>query len=591
MRSLDSEKSQKDYKKSNRWSDQDCESIEFGQSAMSGRISTARRRVLKQNKLRDLAAKHAKTSCSQATQDVRKVQTGHDGRSEITQAYQHDEENRSQHTNYDRIGSTSNEAQDVYSTADSKPQEHENENENENGDNNRKPEESDTEPKQKTVQGEEIDIGILEEYKKRLDSKDNSVFYDMFELIITKLAVMQSSMAQVKNDQKQLNDRVSGLEHIVDVCTQSIDDMDGEINEVQDMNMKLIQSIIKCEDTMSATNKNVSKLAGRFNRGSFIVFGVEPQEEQTIRDAVEDFIKKGLEITEGLSVQSVHKMGKSRNAPIWFKLQDPDDTPTIFLNLKKLKDKKNVKGKSFSVREYVEDDIKEERIRHQDIRAENFRLPMSHRAELSFTRNELIINGEKYEKEIPERKPSNVLLLNGDDERYLNQFKIFEGEPRSYNGSAYQVFAAQVKDIETLKDMYASVAKEHVSATHVMCGFRIFRNQFYVLQDYTDDAEHGAGRCILDALKNAKVWNMAIVVVRYHNGPNIGAKRFEIVSEMAKQAIASFPKVLNYGQYFTDQTSLQLLNAAAEKPKQTETKNARENRGRGTRSKTATTDT
>lgn len=38
------------------------------------------------------------------------------------------------------------------------------------------------------------------------------------------------------------------------------------------------------------------------------------------------------------------------------------------------------------------------------------------------------------------------------------------------------------------------------------------------------------------------------------------------MNEMTKQAIATFPKALNYGQWFSDQISLKALNAAAVKP-------------------------
>ena len=40
---------------------------------------------------------------------------------------------------------------------------------------------------------------------------------------------------------------------------------------------------------------------------------------------------------------------------------------------------------------------------------------------------------------------------------------------------------------------------------------------------------------------------MAIFVVRYHNGPNIGRIRFDIIKELANDALDTFLKGLNYG--------------------------------------------
>ena len=77
---------------------------------------------------------------------------------------------------------------------------------------------------------------------------------------------------------------------------------------------------------------------------------------------------------------------------------------------------------------------------------------------------------------------------------------------------------------------------------------RIFHAAAPLHQDYSDDGEWGGARKILDALKLAGIFNVAIFVVRYHNGPNLGPRRFEIIESMAKDVIADYPGVLDYGQ-------------------------------------------
>ena len=62
--------------------------------------------------------------------------------------------------------------------------------------------------------------------------------------------------------------------------------------------------------------------------------------------------------------------------------------------------------------------------------------------------------------------------------------------------------------IEQVNEAYLAIAKEHLSATHIMLGFRIFGSQFYNLQDYCD----AGGRAILNVLKDMKIWNTVIYI-------------------------------------------------------------------------------
>ena len=113
-----------------------------------------------------------------------------------------------------------------------------------------------------------------------------------------------------------------------------------------------------------------------------------------------------------------------------------------------------------------------------------------------------------------------------------------------------------------------------------MCGYRLFGTRFYQMQDFSDDGEAGGGRIILDQLKLSQIWNTAVFVVRYHQGPNLGKRHFEIIKTSTRDAIAAFPKALNYGRFFQDTELLSILNGA-ENDKQKYLKTMRERASRG----------
>ena len=42
----------------------------------------------------------------------------------------------------------------------------------------------------------------------------------------------------------------------------------------------------------------------------------------------------------------------------------------------------------------------------------------------------------------------------------------------------------------------------HASATHIMCGYRLFGIKHHELQDYSDDGETYGGRAVLEPAKS-----------------------------------------------------------------------------------------
>ena len=333
------------------------DSIALGYSAMSGRSSTARRRATKQRMMKDvadlhmtdrhgdkwqMAYKHHEDSqegelrsasgeqCLEITHPYR--QTDHASsceQSKFTSARQHGHYEENIPYRREDDGSKQNE------------------------------EENTTELQEKeSEEDEEADKEIIEKFKQRLKEKDESVFYDMFELIITKLSMMQSSVRRVSQQQKELDEKVSSLERTLDVCTQSIDDLDAEMDEINDSNFKLVQAAIKLEDRCEAVRVEVKKIASKINKGCFIVSGISFAEDEDVRGLIKSFFKDQMLIQEEINLQSAHRMGNALKAPIWFQLNDPDDSAIIFKHILNLKNKKNGRGGKYVIREFVDEEQK-----------------------------------------------------------------------------------------------------------------------------------------------------------------------------------------------------------------------------------------
>ena len=146
----------------------------------------------------------------------------------------------------------------------------------------------------------------------------------MFELIITKLSTVQNNIKYVKNSQDRMSVRVSELEQYADVLLQSLDDAEDAINDISDMNLKLVQAAIKSEEQIDSTKKAIQALSSRCNKGAFIVNGLVVPKDKSVQDTVSGFIKDVLKVPFKVKLTSAHRMGNARNAPTWFRISDPD---------------------------------------------------------------------------------------------------------------------------------------------------------------------------------------------------------------------------------------------------------------------------
>ena len=159
-----------------------------------------------------------------------------------------------------------------------------------------------------------------------------------------------------------------------------------------------------------------------------------------------------------------------------------------------------------------------------------------------------MVNGERYEKQIQPPKVKQILLLSKQEKEELDEAPLYQGEYREKKGSTFYAYSAKVQNMEQVRVLYAKLRKEHLNASHIACGYCFFHANTPLYQDYSDDGEYGGGRKVLNAIQQVGVFNFCVFIVHYHGGLNLGPTRFDIISELSRDAIASYPKGLDYGQ-------------------------------------------
>lgn len=169
--------------------------------------------------------------------------------------------------------------------------------------------------------------------------------------------------------------------------------------------------------------------------------------------------------------------------------------------------------------------------------AENRKKDSSHKLDMSIARGKLVINEEVYEKSVKAPTARDILRPNKEVIKNARTIEIVKGGEESKQKSHFGSFAAAVQSFEDVQAAYLKMKMKYADATHVSCAFRLPGANTPFNQDYIDDGEYGCGRAMLKVLKQAKIMNVAMFLVRYYGGKHLGVTRFTVFKTLAEQAL------------------------------------------------------
>ena len=131
--------------------------------------------------------------------------------------------------------------------------------------------------------------------------------------------------------------------------------------------------------------------------------------------------------------------------------------------------------------------------------------------------------------------PTAKEILKNDN--IMQQIHVAYGGARSESNSRFAVYAERVKDIGEVQSKYPHMKKRFLDATHVSMVYRLEGLNKAYDEGGADDLEHGITRRLLNVLTKENATSVVIFVIRFYGGTKIGAKRFEIATELTKEVI------------------------------------------------------
>ena len=304
--------------------------------------------------------------------------------------------------------------------------------------------------------------------------------------------------------------------------------------------------VIRQEEKYEALHSEVKSSKRNKMRPNLVVRGLVEtlnEDDEDRSKGVASFFKDQMEIEDEIPIKKSQRLGKpgsNKDRPMLIKLKDQQHKSIIFKSVSNLKGKRNVKRRLFNVDDDRDAEQSEPRNYYRDLKRENDALDEDDRIQLKMVKGQIMANNQIIKSEILDPNAARVLSADEAEMESIKATKLIRCEEFSEKGSDYLAYVQRAKSIkEVQKGMYKMRVK-FADATHISMGYRLEQPKGPFQQGYFDDQEHGAGRSILQAIKDRAMTSVAVYIVRFFGGTKLGRRRFEITSMLTTAALTTF---------------------------------------------------
>lgn len=249
---------------------------------------------------------------------------------------------------------------------------------------------------------------------------------------------------------------------------------------------------------------------------------------------VANFLEKELEIDvdEFEEIQVAHRLGqftKGAHRPIVFRCP-PTLRKKIFENTYKLA------GKDFSINQQLPEAIAEQKREFRQAIKEMKKAEEGKDEQDKSTflvrNNKLYINGQLQRKQLMPPKPADLFSPPSEIKK-MEKIKMKSVQSQPVKGSQFTAYACVVTSLNEVHLAYKKLFRENPEADHIMAACAT-----QGMEAYQDDGEFGAGFRLLYMIRESKLLDVAVFVVRHYGGEHLGPQRFTMIRETANEALA-----------------------------------------------------
>lgn len=336
------------------------------------------------------------------------------------------------------------------------------------------------------------------------------------------------------------------LQSLADYAKES----DTRVDSLMKENANLKEELEVVKGLLYKQSKQISAIQGRQTNqmarsmsDNIIVSGLIGDYQEAVNtDAlslISTFLEESLELTFNREdIMVVHWMGqyvKDRDRSIILKVC-PNLRKKILDNTSKLAKKLNEKGKPYSVNVQLPEMLAEQKREIQQIIKEKkdaeASLDNALKSKILVKNNKVFINGQLQRKLLKPPTVAQIFEISEEEKTKMKAIKIKYTQPKSLRSSEFMGAACVVNSMNEVHLAYRKLFLKFPGADHIMAGFSCEGKQ-----GYQDDSEFSSGFRILNVIKDSRFTNVAVFIIQEYGGLHLGPNRFNMIKEMAEEAL------------------------------------------------------
>ena len=365
---------------------------------------------------------------------------------------------------------------------------------------------------------------------------------DLITGLTTKVRGLKQDIADVKDSKS----KVTSLETIVKEEKEKLNTTVNTVNADSLKLQMLTAIVIKQDARIEELTKEVKQLRKQQKKANSFISGlIKTDTEETKYHKVEivkNFFKDQMNITEEIPIRDAYRQGLGNLRQMCVIFENTDDKYKILSKSSVLKGKKNVRRKLYFIDEDLIDEDRELRNYMKQLRRET--ATATDKMKINIRKGKLFVNNEVVKTKVEIPTAGDILTMEKEELDEVFDTKTYENAIHEESGSEFKVFYQRAHTEQEVQKGYAKMKVHFGDATHVVMAYRLEGAIGPYKQAYLDDGENGAGRAMLNIIKNAMMENVAIYIVRYYGGQNLGRRHFEVYENMTKDALRSLKSKL-----------------------------------------------
>ena len=352
---------------------------------------------------------------------------------------------------------------------------------------------------------------VLKEHKVQQGQEISGLKRDIEDKMVKMKAELRREVeADTQKAMDEYEERIKSLEQSLKQEKQK----HHIVSDIVQLNYQVISDLSRRLDSVEMAN---ARRAG-------ILSGLRFSDKKADRNQqIETFFEEALEVY--ISVDDSYFLGTAELRPVVIIFETTKDKQRAFSNKNSLANITGEGGRSIYLNSYLPADINEKKRRERDIIKQAKK--DNPKVEIEKGPLGIKIGNHPYKKRVAAPDPTQILQLTGEELDDILTKDTIKGIPIQVKDSVFTPYSADVKDVQSVRDVYLKIRLMHARARHVVCVYNLPGKPDYIHQDFQDDGETGAGRAILNYMLANDIHHKVIVVARICGKAKLNQERLQ----------------------------------------------------------------